>query len=326
MAAVHLLPSTPPQYVAIAVHSQDDRVQEATQSIFQEAKGTVVRAWNATVIGIQVAGDKISIIFFAVLQLVVPTVLAQRAEIIYVRICCIWQAIKEAWKDEKVRKELDGLRNEVQVLTGVRQQNEQLTQRNQFQEQRIQGLEQLIQTLRQEQPAILSQTQAATSARAILDQRNRDLEQQKDLANQQRDAATLLLARSTEANLALDKQLQQIQQELAFRNQFEPDMKESIAEVLGAIAQLRTHGEPSEFDQKLENCVRQLLRQIETDRENLIKAREYLPANCSAKIPLTNVIDRVLPKLTGQLELVPGILLYANSQQVGRQHQKMPVR
>jgi hypothetical protein len=289
MAAVGALQHTqlPPQAVAIDVqpNPQDQRVVEAaSHGFFAGAKETLSRVWSATVIGFQVAGDKISFVFFRILEWIHPS-LGPRVEVAFLRITNIWQAIKDAWKAEETRKQMEDLSvqnleltNRVRDYEQIVIQNGQLTDdRNRLQQDNLNLLqaknfaEEALRQARQQEQNILGREEAVVQYRDIVVLKNQRLEEEKAQLIRERDEAQQALAPFLAGNQQLREQLAEAQQQIADLQLQIPqqrEMQQQFAVVADAIGKVQRIG-PGAVDHALDGLLSLL-------NEHLPKAHEKL--------------------------------------------------
>lgn len=338
MSAIGTIHRTAPLEAQFQPSVQESRVTVVTKPIFQRMKETISSIWTATVIGVRASLDKVSFIFFRALEWIHPS-LGPKIENVYLRLGNIFQAVRDAWKEEETRKKFDELRTEnrdlrvkVQLLSGMSEQNEhlkldinhlrgeneRLTQANRLLEQAKVIFEQRAQGLVQQQANIIEQEQAVAQHRDIAVAQNAKLEQEKqELINQRNTAAqALILAMAT--NKETQNQLSQLRQESTdLRSQLQNNqaLGENIQRIAQACDKVRRIGEKTELDDDLENLIPLLLDQIEAARSKLQIAKQNLPAHSSAEIAFKS-FERILSEVVKSLQRVPQALkLHAHWQQ-----------
>lgn len=333
MAAVGALQNVPLQPVAIEVqpNPQDQRVEEATRSIFDRAKETVSRAWSATVIGFHTAFDKVSFVFFRVLEWVHPS-LGPKIENVFLRVGNIWQSIKEAWRQEEIRKEMDHLKvqnHELQVKTRdydrfveqngqltverdkLARENRELLQAKSFAEEFIRGAAQQEQNLLRREGVVVQY-------RDVVVLKNQQLQQENAQLIQERDQARQAMALHQAANQDLQARLLQAQQQAADLQLQMPNyqaLRDQLELIGKAAQQVHRFGQKNELDDGIEGLLPLMRQQIELAKEKLTQAKQGIPAHSPAAIALQS-FERIMNEVVGYLDRVPQALqLHANWQQ-----------
>lgn len=346
MAAVGALQQihVPPQAVAIDVHLQDQRVAEVSKGIFARAKETAVRIWQATIIGFQVAGDKISFVFFRVLEWIHPS-LGPKIENVFLRVTNIWQAIKDAWRQEEVRKQIADLQvqnHELQVRTRdyeqiVFQKGQLTEERDRFQQENQALLhaknfaEDALRIARQQEQNIIGREQAVVQYRDVVVLKNQQLDQANQQLIRERDEAKQALAVFLAGNQNLLQQLAAAKQQILDLQQLIPDQREmgqQFAVVANALGKVQRYGK-TELDDGLEGLLPLLRAQIALayakldeltkHRPNPLKPQEMLPPLVEPLSPTGIALGsfrRIMGMVEGYITQVTTVMqLHGNFQQ-----------
>jgi len=312
----------PAQAVAIELqpNQQDQRVADATKGVFQRVKETATRVWNATVIGFQVAGDKISFVAFRVLEWIHPT-LGPRIENAWLRVTNIWQAVRDAWKQEEVRKEMDHLRlqnHELQVKTRdydqIVERNGVLIQERDRMQIDSQGLiqaknfaEESLRLAYQQEHNIVGREEAVVQYRNVVVLKNKELEAANHQLKRERDEAKQALDKFLAGNQDLQQQLIQAQQQIADLSVLLPqnlEMRAQLALVVQSIHEVPRFGQKTELDLRLEGLLPKLQGQLDLAFQRLEAAKQALPIGGQAAAAVSS-LQRVLTGINGFINEVP---------------------
>lgn len=342
MVAVEGLGQAMPQQAPqVQSNPQDLRVTQVSKPIFQRVKETLSSAWSATVIGVKAAGDKISFVFFRVLEWIHPS-LGPKVENVFLRIGNVFRSIKGAWRQEEIRKEMEHLRVEnhdfraqVQRLSGTAEQNERLKldlsqlqgenglirQTYSFLEQEKAGQDQRYQAILRQQDHIRDRESAVVRQRDMIVGQNAQLQKEKEELTVQRTKAVQALTLALAMSGSTWQQLDAAQQEVAdLRRQMESNraMTELLDPIVRACDQVRQVGQKTEIDDNLEKLIPFLLQQIRDTRTRLSTAKETLllaHPHSSAQVPLQS-LERILAAVVESLEKIPQALkLHAHWQE-----------
>lgn len=314
MAAIGRVQAQPAQNIAFAV-PQDTRVNEAAQGTFQRTKQTLIRAWHATVTGIKIAGGKISFVFFRALEWVNPQ-WSLRAEVIFLRISSVFQGIKDAWRQQEIQKEIDGLKKQnidlqqkVHQLDRVTEKNTYLEQTKRVDDQRIHALVQQQEQMVQREEAVVRDRDLVLQEKDLYVVKTKQLQKENEELVQQRNAALAALTVALAGKNQLQQQFNQLQEELTAAQQ-ELALKQNTRELNDHVAHIATlckmlpRGPLTSLDRDLEQMLPLLRQQMDTARESLTRAKQNLPEESSAHAPLQS-LDRILNQLIHCLERVP---------------------
>ncbi len=328
MAAVGVIQQIqrPPQPVEIDIqpNAQGQRVSEASRGIFDRMKETAVRIWTATVIGFSAAGDKISFVFFRALEWIHPS-LGPKLEVVFLRVTNIWQSIKDAWKAEEIRKQIEDLsvqNHELQArmrdYDQVLMQNGQLTwERNHFQQESHAFLqaknfaEEALRLAQRQEGNIIAREGALGEQRDIVLLKNERLEQENQVLTRQRDEARQALVPFLEGNQQLQAQLAAAQRQVLDLQQMLPshqEMNAQFALVADAIGKVPRFGRTG-LDGGLETLLPLLNGQIAQAKEKLHLAKATVQPNSPAAIALQSferimgVVEAYLGQVTAAMQL-----------------------
>lgn len=321
MAAVVALQQIhlPPPAVAIDIqpNPQDQRVVEASKGIFETVKATSVRVWEATVIGISAAGDKISFVFFRVLEWIHPS-LGPKIEVVFLRITNIWQAIKDAWKAEETRKQIEDLSvDNLELRQRTRDYDQILLERNQFQQSNHALLaaknfaEEALRLAQQQEQNIVGREQAVIEYRDIVVLKNQRLEQENLELTRQRDEARQALTPFLEGNQQLRDELAAVQQQVLDLQQQIPahqEMQQQFAIVAQAIGKVQRIGR-TEIDDGLDALLPLLSAQILQAKDKLNQVRATVVPYSPTAIALQSferimgTVETYLGQVTAAMQL-----------------------
>lgn len=98
-----------PLYQLSQQRDQNPKVERAAKTIFQRVKEAAAWVWRAIVLSVAVAGEKISIVVFRILNWIHPSI-GPQIEIIYLRVMGVIDAVRNGWKQQEMKEELDTLR------------------------------------------------------------------------------------------------------------------------------------------------------------------------------------------------------------------------
>lgn len=321
MSAIQLFFSSATQtlYDPVSKKPENQRISRAaSKSFFHQTKRSVTRSWNAVVISVQTAADKVSFVAFLVIDLVYPYI-GPRIQIIYLRLTGIYHSIKNALDQEKIRKELEVLKISHYEMSHHVQDHDQLQQRYRelfnAHEQLKQEQQELAET-NQFHEKILStaysqETEAAQRRKELLEE-NQKIKQEKtqlieSLAHSQQE-----LLQSLKANQELQQQLLQTQQkstDLETQITLNATLSKTLSRIATACQQAPT--QQTELDQGLEELLPLLLTQIEAAQQKLTLAKQNLPPHSSAKVPIQS-FERILSTIVEYLNRIPQSLRLHN--------------
>ena len=315
----------PPQAVAIDIqpNPQDQRVVEASKGIFETVKATSVRIWEATVIGISAAGDKISFVFFRVLEWIHPS-LGPKIEVVFLRITNIWQAIKDAWKAEEIRRQIEDLSvQNLELRQRTRDYDQVLLERNKFQQGNHALLaaknfaEEALRLAQQQEANIVGRERAVVEYRDIVVLKNQRLEEENLDLIRQRDEARQELLPFLAGNQQLRDELEAAQQQVLDLQQQLPahqQMQEQFAIVAQAIGKVQRFGR-TEIDDGLETLLPLLSGQILQAKEKLNQVRATVAPNSPTAIALQS-FERIMGTVETYLgQVTEAMQLHGNYQQ-----------
>lgn len=286
-----------------------------TNPIFQTLKDSVHFIWRWTTTIVRTVGDKISFVFFGVIECLFPS-LGPKIHNLFLYARLSVQAIWNARTIEALRAENELLRGKAKSFTTTRDENErlalevaqartdsklikqvnqQLTEENQTDKQRLQGLQAL-------QPNILSRENAVVTDRDILLQKNAQLQKQNAALIAERDAALKDLRALQIEHPKLLQELKKVQQEV-LDLQLQISQREKMAQIFDRVDrvadQVQDIGEKTEIDDDLEKLLPLLLQQIEELRTRLQEQEPNLP-------PFTlHSSGRILNELVDYLNRIP---------------------
>jgi hypothetical protein len=290
MSAIRPLPLQP-HHAAVDVKPAS-QLTPTTKPIFQTLKDSIHSVWRWTTTIVRTVGDKISFVFFGVIECVFPS-LGPKIHNLFLYARLSVQAIWNARTIETLRAENELLRGKAQFFTTTRDENErlaleigqvrtesklikqvnqQLTDENQTAKQRLQGLEVL-------QPNILSRENAVVQDRDIMVQKNAQLQKQNVVLAAERDALLQNLRALQIENPKLMQELKRVQQEV-LDLQFQMQQNAEIGPILERVEQPEDQLSPAEktgIDDDREKLLPLLLRQIEGLRTRLQAEGPNLP-------------------------------------------------
>ncbi len=313
VGAVHA--STPA--LTQATEQQPDRVPQASKPVFDRAKEFCSRAWSATVTGVKKGSDAISLLFFRILNWVHPS-LGAKAEIIFLRVSNIWASIKEAWRQQEIRKKINDLTTEnralhatVQQLSTVSEENNKLRLENSrlapF-EQLAATHEKLAQSLTRNQTNITDREAAVVRQRDLIIQQNEALKKELDALTTQRNTSASAMALTLVRDTALQTECARLQQELTvLRSQMQNsrELDQRLGSIAAGCAQLpqRSPQQQTALDHEIRELIPVLRQRIAGAREQFRHCQSHFPGDASAQIPF-RTLDDVLEQLDEYLERV----------------------
>lgn len=321
MASVSFVQQPPVLGALVSQAAKPNRATEQVKSLVERVKEFLARVWRAVITGIQTGAGAVSFVFFRALDWIHPT-MGPRIEVAFLRVCNIWQGIKDAWNEEDSHKEMNRLRTENQHLHNAAQQSSATHQENIFlrsEVERLKPLEQLALTHEKHATSLLKQqSNLAESEKAVVDQL-KHVSEERDHFLTQRDA----LSKLCEVTLRKYQELQATSAQLAqevpiLKGQIED--KKKLQQRLDKIAQAcdtvstRAAGQKSAIDDEIEQLLPLLLKQIETARTQLTAAKKSLPPHSSAEVAISS-LERILLGVVESLERIPQVFkLHANWQ------------
>ena len=329
MSAIRPLDRELPQYAAIGIQS-DKRVERAAKPIFERAQESIVYTWKAAVAFLNVAGDKISFVFFGVIECVYPF-LGPKIHNVFLYARLSVQAFWNARTIEEMRTEIKDLEGRVYLLGELREQNERLSleiqqikaENRRFSETNQQLMEtneataRRVQSILDQQPNILEREEAVVKERDLVVLKNSQLQKENEDLAVQRNAAGQAMFLALHENQKMQLQLKQMQKEVAdLRAQLERkgDFSEIFERIGKKADQIRHIGENSELDADLETILPLLLKQMETARTRLQAAKQDLPPQSTVEVALQS-FERIFNEIAKVLERVPKTLkLHGNAQ------------
>lgn len=294
-----------PQPVAINVRSVP---QEESKGAWETTKEVVGRAWNAFLIGLQAGWDKLTFIFFRVLEWIHPS-LGPRFENIFLRISNVWQSIKEAWRSEEARRELDQLRIQNQQMqeraanydrifdehAQLSEQNQRLIHDNQWMTEQARNL--------------LEREQAGVDSRNILFAQNRQMEGERETLIRQRNEAVSERDRFF-ANIGqLNHQLAAAQQQvrdLESQTENRQELDANLAHIAQACDQIHSFGSQTALSNGLNELLPLLLDQLQQAQTRIAESKDVLRGT-SAEIAVQSV-ERILNEMRSYFTRVPEAL------------------
>ena len=84
---------------------QDQKVQEVAKTLWQRTKDAAAWTWNAIVVGVKAAGEKISFVAFRILNWIHPSI-GPQIEIFYLRVMGIIDSVRNGWKQEEMKQQV----------------------------------------------------------------------------------------------------------------------------------------------------------------------------------------------------------------------------
>jgi preprotein translocase subunit SecD len=236
--------------------------------------------------------------------------------VVFLRVTNIWQSIKDAWKAEEIRKQIENLsvqNHELQARTRdydqVVMQNGQLTQeRNHFQQESHALLqaknfaEEALRLAQHQEGNIIAREGAIGEQRNIVVLKNLRLEEENQNLIRQRDAARQALVPLLEGNQQLQAQLAAAQQQVLDLQQVLPshqEMNAQFAVVADAIGKVPRFGRTG-LDGGLDTLLPLLTGQIAQAKGKLNLAKETVQPNSPAAIALQS-FERIMAVVEGYL-------------------------
>jgi len=296
--------------IPLSSNLQDARVNETVKPVFQRLKEFLSRVWSSVCIGFDAAFQKGAFVLLQVLNYVHPS-LGPKIENVFLRVCEVVRAVKDAWRQEETRKHIQALETQnrdlqvrVQLLNGFKDQHDQLmlengqlrTQYNQLEEAH-RHLQQSAQADHLLGSSTAQREQAVATQRDLLTARNARLEQERQTLSQERDRAIQSLREK-------EQELAQLQQKMA-RMDIQIKQAEQIQKTLAELSRANAapSGQKTGLDHAFETLIPPLIAQMEEALNRLQIAKQNLPPEHSAVIPL-QTFERILPQLIGDLNKV----------------------
>lgn len=318
-----------PQELGIPANPQDQLVNDASQGVFGRAQEFAGRAWGFVTIGFNAAFDKVTFLFFRVFNFIFPS-LGPTVENAFLRVCNIWQSIKDAWHQEEIRKEMDQLRiqnHEMQVKTRdydyLVEKNGQLTEERNRLEMNHRELvhakdlaEKLIRIAVEQEANLVGREQHADRYRNIVVLKNQELEQTVVRIKQERDLAQRNYSQTLRNNQDLQLKLAQAQQavhDLQVQMPNHQALLNRLDQLAKSAQSIPQTGRRTELDDGLANLLPLLLEQIDEAQNHLDQAKDALPQGSNAAKVALQSFERILGEIKDYLERIPQTLkLHAN--------------